>query len=353
MSYLGIRDQFLDAYGGENRKSIKLGINNIFNNIDQYSLQDLNKILDTGKKPKKNDFGYSSGVLTGSPFDEAGYNAATSNFNSLYSSIGQMFIDQKGLFGTGDGDGDKPEKAKDTGTVEGTGKLYDTGQETREIAEIKPIAPIAPVSVRDQVGPDYTPRSSGKGVAGLENIAAAYGAGVHLGDSAIGAAIRAGYTTEDIRRAADSGRLPNALDGSPLQIMGGARDVVYGNQISEIFGPGRGPDHQNRTMFGHEDYTVNRMRGFSDLAIKEYLDRNMGKLASNNRPGSGGLYDEIVRRLPKAIPGVPGVPGVAAKSLLIGGSRIGSGAYAQGVQANRSDAYTSGRSTMGTSQYRR
>lgn len=348
MSYLGIRDQFLDAYGGENRKSIKLGVNNVFNNAEKYNIQDLNAILDTGRKPKKNDFGFSGGVYTGSPWDEAGFNTATSNYNSLYASLGNMFISEKGLFGDSDGkkDDDK-DPGRDVGTVEGTGQLYDTGQETQEIPGIEPIAP---VSVREQVGADYTPRNSGRGVAGIEGYAGSYGIGPNLGRVAFGRALMGGYTMNDIRNAMNSGSLPRNINGDPLQVGGRVRSVLANpSQISSIYGgiPGesRGADR-----FQREDYDVNRAVGFSNLAIKEYLDANQWRLNPKDMPGAGGLYDYVVGQLPKAIPGRAGVD---AKSLLIGGSRIGTGGYASGVQSNRSDAYKSGRSTMGTSQYRR
>ena len=339
--------RFLDTFS-YGKKPYRNDLKNIFADPQNYKLSELNQLLGAAPKRPKKEY------LPG--FGPTGEDLAnlTNDFNSLYTAIGNTFVDLKG--GTGDEAKSSKDKKKDsTGKVEGTGTLYTPSEATQEVAGIDPIAPIPGKSVRDQVGPDYQPRSSGRGVAGIEGIASRYGLGRHLGAVAMTEALKAGYRPEDIRNAYYGGYLPRATDGTPLRIGGIARRVIDNpGQIHEFYGYGTGADHINRRNFGGEDYNVNKAIGWSDLAIKEYLDRNTGKLASHNRPGvAGGLYEMIKSKLPKPIAGVAGVAGKAAKSLLIGGSQLGQSGYASGVTSNRSSAYTSGKNTMGTSQYRR
>jgi hypothetical protein len=46
--------------------------------------------------------------------------------------------------------------------------------------------------------------------------------------------------------------------------------------------------------FGHEDYWQNLAKGASPEQLKSYVQQNVGLLSAGNRPGMGGLYDEIM-----------------------------------------------------------
>lgn len=49
------------------------------------------------------------------------------------------------------------------------------------------------------------------------------------------------------------------------------------------------------SWFGRADYGENLSRGYNPMQILEYVNSNMGQIRDWNRPGQGGLYDEIVR----------------------------------------------------------
>jgi len=53
----------------------------------------------------------------------------------------------------------------------------------------------------------------------------------------------------------------------------------------------------NPFYFGHADYQENLKRGLSDIQIKQYLDQNRDRLRDWNKPGSGGLYNQITGNL--------------------------------------------------------
>lgn len=46
--------------------------------------------------------------------------------------------------------------------------------------------------------------------------------------------------------------------------------------------------------FGHEDYWQNLAKGATPEQLKAYVQQNVGLLSEGNRPGAGGLYDEIM-----------------------------------------------------------
>lgn len=46
--------------------------------------------------------------------------------------------------------------------------------------------------------------------------------------------------------------------------------------------------------FGHEDYWQNLAKGATPEQLKQYVQQNVGLLSEGNRPGAGGLYDEIM-----------------------------------------------------------
>lgn len=48
------------------------------------------------------------------------------------------------------------------------------------------------------------------------------------------------------------------------------------------------------SRFGHEDYWQNLAKGASPEQLKQYVQQNVGLLSEGNRPGGGGLYDEIM-----------------------------------------------------------
>ena len=45
--------------------------------------------------------------------------------------------------------------------------------------------------------------------------------------------------------------------------------------------------------FGHKDYYAAKQQGLSDLQILGWMNQNIDKIAGNNLPGGGGLYDEV------------------------------------------------------------
>jgi ABC-type uncharacterized transport system YnjBCD substrate-binding protein len=67
-----------------------------------------------------------------------------------------------------------------------------------------------------------------------------------------------------------------------------AVETQYRQGISTAYG-------QSSTAFGHEDLTAARNAGYSDQEIRSWLDANPGTLRGTNRPGQGGLYDELRR----------------------------------------------------------
>jgi len=50
---------------------------------------------------------------------------------------------------------------------------------------------------------------------------------------------------------------------------------------------------QSPERFGHKDYYAAKEQGLSDLQILGWMNQNIDKIAGNNRPGGGGLYDEV------------------------------------------------------------
>ena len=49
--------------------------------------------------------------------------------------------------------------------------------------------------------------------------------------------------------------------------------------------------------FGHQDYANNKLAGWSDQEMKDYLDANPQLLREQNVPGGGGLYDQLTNSL--------------------------------------------------------
>ena len=330
-------------------KPFKLSINKIFNNLDDYTLGDLNALFAT-IQPKRDDYKQGNALPgTEQQYDDGLFTENSNQFNNIASGFAQFFKDQGGSE-TLLGDENETEKDK-TGKVEGTGQVLEDYTPSVEYQSIPGIDPIEAKSVRDLVGADYTPRTAGRGTFGIESIAGQYGTGPNLGRVAFGRALSAGFTMEDIRNAMNSNSLPNNVDGDPLQVGGRVRDVLANpSSISSIYGgiPG---ETRGAERFQREDYTVNRAVGFSNLAIKDYLDAQPSRLNPKDMPGvAGGLYDYVANQLPKPVAGRAGTP---AKKLLIGGSKIGQGAYASGIASSRSAAFQTGRANRGTSQYNR
>jgi hypothetical protein len=53
----------------------------------------------------------------------------------------------------------------------------------------------------------------------------------------------------------------------------------------------------NSNYFGDADLEAARKQGFTNLQIKDYLDKNPSVLRETNVKGGGGVYDEIVKAL--------------------------------------------------------
>jgi len=51
----------------------------------------------------------------------------------------------------------------------------------------------------------------------------------------------------------------------------------------------------NPFWFGHADYGQNLARGYNPMQILQYVNQNMNRVRDWNRPGKGGLYDQLVR----------------------------------------------------------
>ena len=64
--------------------------------------------------------------------------------------------------------------------------------------------------------------------------------------------------------------------------------TAYRPGISTAYG-------QSSQAFGHEDLRAARNAGYSEQEIRSWLDANPGTLRGTNRPGQGGLYDELGR----------------------------------------------------------
>lgn len=67
-----------------------------------------------------------------------------------------------------------------------------------------------------------------------------------------------------------------------------AIETPYRQGISTAYG-------QSSEAFGHEDLAVARNSGYTDQEIRSWLDANQGTLRGTNRPGQGGLYDQLRR----------------------------------------------------------
>lgn len=64
--------------------------------------------------------------------------------------------------------------------------------------------------------------------------------------------------------------------------------TAYRPGISTAYG-------QSSQAFGHEDLTAARNAGYTEQEIRSWLDANPGTLRGTNRPGQGGLYDQLGR----------------------------------------------------------
>lgn len=67
-----------------------------------------------------------------------------------------------------------------------------------------------------------------------------------------------------------------------------AIETPYRQGISTAYG-------QSSEAFGHEDLRAAHRAGYSDQEIRSWLDANPGTLRGTNRPGHGGLYDQLRR----------------------------------------------------------
>ena len=117
----------------------------------------------------------------------------------------------------------------------------------------------------------------------------------------------------------------------------------------------------SKKYFGHADYYANKNAGMTSQALLNWVNSNMNILSQGkiNRPGGGGLYDQMTNdaRMEQMFKARPPVPVYEAptyeapvipdpKTLTTEGSAVGGGA--QGVKIKRSKAAKAGKNTKGT-----
>lgn len=195
-------------------------------------------------------------------------------------------------------------------------------------------------TVADQVGPDYTPNNETSGMDISSNLAR-YGTDPNVfGSDDFTKNMMQGYTVADMLRF---------VEGNPDVTFGSDRikNFMYGGGIETMFGQDVVGDPSQRDYFGGMDYRAAKLSGYSDLAIRNYLDQNPNLLRDKNVKGGGGLYDEIDASLPKPIEPIP------AKITTSGGTGLGSQSNASGIRFRRSESSRSGTNSKGTQQFNR
>jgi len=70
--------------------------------------------------------------------------------------------------------------------------------------------------------------------------------------------------------------------------------------------------------FGHEDYWQNLAKGATPEQLRAYVQQNVGLLSEGNRPGAGGLYDEIMSGKVRTNWDVPATPAPSAQNVSSG-----------------------------------
>jgi len=127
----------------------------------------------------------------------------------------------------------------------------------------------------------------------------------YFGDEDYFAAIKSGYSDDDVRsylqgnkgqlrgvNAPGGGGLYDKLFGKPSQPSNSGGGGGGGGGGGPVFTLGEGMSSER---LGHADVAKAKATGASDDQIRDFLSRNLDKLAGNNKPGQGGLYDEYFR----------------------------------------------------------
>ncbi len=82
--------------------------------------------------------------------------------------------------------------------------------------------------------------------------------------------------------------IPFALSGCGASDDGGGGPPQGSNHSGISYATGTSDRY-----FGHADYASNKLAGYTDQQIKDYLDANPNLLRQGNVPGGGGIYDQI------------------------------------------------------------
>jgi hypothetical protein len=123
-----------------------------------------------------------------------------------------------------------------------------------------------------------------------------------FGDEDYFAAIKSGYSDADVKdylranmsqlrgtNVPGGGGLYDKLFGAPKPSRSGGGGNSGGNGGGPVFTLGEG---QSAERLGHADVAKAKATGATDAQIRQFLARNVDKLAGSNRPGQGGLFDE-------------------------------------------------------------